>query len=148
MTADDYEGVYDLWLRIEGFAIRSIDDSKEGVLRFLKRNEEISVVAVNEGRIIGVILAGHDGRRGCLYHVCVDKKFRNQGIGTSMTKKVLEALMREKINHVSLIAFSDNIVGNAFWNKIGWKKRQDLNYYDFILNDNNVIHFNKKDMEA
>lgn len=31
--------------KIKGFGIRSIDDSKEGVARFLKRNPTTSVVA-------------------------------------------------------------------------------------------------------
>ena len=71
MTIDDYDEVYSLWQTIHGFGIRSIDDSREGVLRFLKRNPTTSVVAVEDGKIVGAILCGHDGRRGCLYHVCV-----------------------------------------------------------------------------
>ena len=70
MTIEDYEGVYALWKKIKGFGIRSIDDSKEGVARFLKRNPTTSVVAEKDGRIVGSILCGHDGSRGCLYHVC------------------------------------------------------------------------------
>ena len=71
MTIEDYEGVKALWLSIKGFAIRSLDDSREGVARFLVRNPSSSVVAVEDGQIVGAILCGHDGRRGCLYHVCV-----------------------------------------------------------------------------
>ena len=71
MTIDDYDEVYALWKKIRGFGIRSIDDSREGVDRFLKRNPTTSVVAVKDGKIVGSILCGHDGRRGCLYHVCV-----------------------------------------------------------------------------
>ena len=70
MTIEDYEAVYHLWTEIRGFGIRSIDDSKEGVERFLKRNPTTSVVAVQNGRIVGNILCGHDGRTGCFYHVC------------------------------------------------------------------------------
>ena len=66
MTIEDYEGVYALWKKIKGFGIRSIDDSKEGVARFLKRNPTTSVVAEKDGRIVGSILCGHDGRRGCI----------------------------------------------------------------------------------
>ena len=44
-------------------------------------------------------------------------------------------LKKEKINKVSLIAFTKNDVGNAFWNQIGWTKREDLNYYEFTLNE-------------
>lgn len=141
MTIDDYEEVHDLWVKIRGFGIRSIDDSKEGVERFLKRNPTTSVVAVEDGKVVGAILCGHDGRRGCLYHVCVDAEYRMRGIGKSMVVFCMEALKAEKINKVSLIAFTKNDIGNAFWNEIGWTKREDLNYYDFTLNEENITAF-------
>ena len=142
MTIEDYEGVYALWKKIKGFGIRSIDDSKEGVARFLKRNPTTSVVAEKDGRIVGSILCGHDGRRGCLYHVCVDEDYRRHGIGKRMVVFAMKALKEEKINKVSLIAFTENDIGNAFWNRIGWTRRLDLNYYDFTLNEENITAFN------
>ena len=120
MTIDDYDGVYALWKKIKGFGIRSIDDSREGVERFLKRNPTTSVVAVEDGKVVGSILCGHDGRRGCLYHVCVDEAYRRHGIGKDMVVYAMKALQDEKINKVSLIAFTQNDIGNAFWNTIGW----------------------------
>lgn len=143
MTIEDYQGVYELWMSIRGFAIRSIDDSKEGVERFLSRNPGTSVVAEADGKIVGSILCGHDGRRGCLYHVCVHESYRMQGIGKSMVVHCMEALEKEKISKVSLIAFTQNDIGNAFWKEIGWTKREDLNYYDFVLNKENIINYNK-----
>ena len=143
MTIEDYQGVYDLWMTIKGFAIRSIDDSEIGVERFLRRNPDTSVVAVAGGRIVGSILCGHDGRRGCLYHVCVHEDYRKQGIGKSMVVHCMEALEKEYISKVSLIAFTQNDIGNAFWKGIGWTKREDLNYYDFTLNKENIINYNK-----
>ena len=92
MTIEDYEQVHDLWMSIHGFGIRSIDDSYEGVERFIKRNPTTSVVAVADGRIVGSILCGHDGRRGCLYHVCVHEDFRKHGIGKSMAVACMRAL--------------------------------------------------------
>lgn len=143
MTIDDYEQVYRLWTQIKGFGIRSVDDSREGIDRFLRRNPSTSVVAEEDGRIVGAILCGHDGRRGCLYHVCVDENYRMRGIGKSMVVFAMEALKKEKINKVSLIAFTQNDIGNAFWNEIGWTKREDLNYYDFTLNKENITAFMK-----
>lgn len=144
MTAEDYEGLRALWMSIKGFAIRSIDDSRAGVERFLKRNPSTSVVAVDDdGVIIGGILCGHDGRRGCLYHVCVREDCRRNGIGKAMVVHCMNALRAEEINKVSLIAFTANDVGNAFWNCIGWTRREDLNYYDFTLNEANITAFNK-----
>lgn len=143
MKIEDYEQVYALWMTVKGFAMRSIDDSKEGVERFLKRNPHTSVVAQEDGRIVGAILCGHDGRRGCLYHVCVSGEYRRRGIGTEMVVFAMNALKKEKISKVSLIAFTENDIGNAFWNRIGWTKREDLNYYDFVLNRENIIAFNR-----
>ena len=142
MTIDDYPDVKALWMTIHGFAIRSIDDSREGVERFLRRNPTTSVVAISEGKVVGAILCGHDGRRGCLYHVCVNEDYRLQGIGKSMVVFCMEALKTEQINKVSLIAFTANDIGNAFWKQIGWVKREDLNYYDFTLNEENITAFN------
>lgn len=109
----------------------------------MKRNPTTSIVAVEDEKIVGSILCGHDGRRGCLYHVCVDEAYRMHGIGRSMVVKAMEALKEEKINKVSLIAFMENDIGNTFWNEIGWTKREDLNYYEFTLNEANITAFNK-----
>lgn len=143
MTIEDYDEVYALWKKIRGFGIRSIDDSREGVDRFLKRNPTTSVVAEKDGRIVGSILCGHDGRRGCFYHVCVDENYRRHGIGKAMVVASMEALKAEYINKVCLIAFTSNDGGNAFWNTIGWTRRLDLNYYDFTLNAENITAFNQ-----
>lgn len=141
MKIEDYDQIYTLWSKIKGFGIRSIDDSREGIERFLKRNPTTSVVAEEDGKIVGAILCGHDGRRGCFYHVCVDEEYRMRGIGKSMVVFAMEALKEEKINKVSLIAFTKNDIGNTFWKEIGWTKREDLNYYDFTLNEENITAF-------
>ena len=143
MTIEDFDQVHALWMTISGFAIRSIDDSREGVERFLRRNPTTSVVAEEDGKIVGSILCGHDGRRDCLYHVCVHKDYRMRGIGKAMVVYAMNALKAEEISKVSLIAFTRNDIGNAFWNRIGWTRRLDLNYYDFTLNEKNITEFNK-----
>ncbi len=143
MTINDYENVEKLWKKIKGFVIRSIDDSKDGIERFLKRNPTTCVVAEEEGRIVGSILCGHDGRKGCMYHVCVDPDFRRKGIGKSMVLYAIEKLQEEKINDVSIIAFTANDIGNAFWKKLGWELRCDINSYEVELNKANVRTVNK-----
>ena len=143
MTIEDYPGVYELWMSIHGFGIRSIDDSKEGVERFLKRNPTTSMVAVSGEKIVGAILCGHDGRRGCFYHVCVHEEYRLHGLGRARAVRCMRALQEEKINKVSLIAFKSNEIGNHFWKDAGWTFREDLNYYDFTLNEANITKFNQ-----
>ena len=141
MVIGDYEQVRHLWMTIHGFGIRSIDDTKEEVDRFLKRNPTTSVVAVCGEKVVGAILCGSDGRQGCFYHVCVAKKFRRQGIGRRMGCYCMNALRRERIIRITQITYTKNDVGNAFWRQIGWTCRQDCNYYQFDLNEENITRF-------
>ena len=140
MTIDDYEEVFALWTHIQGFGIRTIDDSREDIARFLNRNPNTSAVAICNGKIVGNILCGHDGRQGSFYHVCVAKDYRRHGIATRMAVFCMRALQDVGIN--TLIAFSENTGGNAFWKKTGWTSRsEDVNYYEFVLNENNITKF-------
>ncbi|MGN0507377.1 MAG: GNAT family N-acetyltransferase [Lachnospiraceae bacterium] len=141
MKPEDYDEVYALWNTIKGFGIRSIDDSREGVERFLKRNPTTSMLAVSDGKVIGSILCGHDGRTGYLYHVCVAEEYRKHGIGKAMVARAMEALKEEGINKVALLAFRKNEVGNCFWKGVGWTGREDVNYYEFVLNAENITAF-------
>ena len=142
MTMEDYDKVYELWMSISGFGIRSIDDSKEGVERFIRRNPTTRMVAVCGEELIGAILCGHDGRRGCLYHVCVKENYRKHGIGQQLVEACLDALREEHINKVNLIAFKKNEVGNRFWKGLGWDYRDDVNYYECVLNKGNITKYN------
>ena len=141
MTEEDYDEVHALWLTIRGFGIRALDDSREDIARFIRRNPTTSVVARQGGRIVGSILCGSDGRQGALYHVCVARECRRRGIGTRMVSYCMQQLRQMGINRVALIAFTRNEVGNAFWKKIGWNEKSDVNYYTFELNDQNITRF-------
>lgn len=142
MTMDDFEAVHALWMEIHGFGIRSIDDSREGVERFIRRNPTTSMVAEAEGKIVGAILCGHDGRRGCLYHVCVHEAYRKHGIGQKLVGACVDALAAEHINKINLIAFKKNEVGNRFWQGLGWIFREDVNYYEYVTNEDNITTYN------
>jgi len=63
MSLPDYEQVYKLWLSCSGMGLNNLDDSKEGIERFLKRNPETCFVAEESEKIIGVIMAGNDANR-------------------------------------------------------------------------------------
>ena len=138
MTEGDYDEVRALWMTIRGFGIRALDDSREDIQRFIRRNPTTSVVARMDGRIVGSILCGSDGRQGALYHVCVARDYRRRGIGTHMVGYCMHQLRLMGINKVSLIAFTSNDAGNAFWKQIGWTRKSDVNYYEFVLNEQNI----------
>lgn len=134
MTIEDYEEAYSLWIAC-GNGLNDKDDSKEGIEKYLKRNPTTSFVAVCENKVVGVILCGHDGRRGIIQHACVSPDFRYLGIGPKLVDLAMEALKAEGINKVLLVAFKKNAGGNAFWEKEGFTLREDLNYRNKALTD-------------
>lgn len=137
MVIDDYETVFKLWTNTSGMGMRRFDDSKEGIGRFLRRNPATNFVAVEDGVIIGVMLGGHDGRRGYIYHTAVDSGYRGRGIGRKLVESVIAAFENEGINKAALVVFKTNDTGNKFWHSLGWEQRQDLNYYNKSMNNNN-----------
>ncbi len=133
MTIDDYDGVYNLWINTKGMGLNDIDDSRDGIAKFLKRNPNTCFVAIDKHKIIGVILSGHDGRRGYIYHTAVNDNYRGKGIGTRLVDYTLSALKQEGINKVALVAFHRNEIGNSFWEERGFTVREDLVYRNKAL---------------
>ena len=116
-----------------GMGLNIIDDSREGIARYLKRNPNTCFVSEHDRTITGAILAGHDGRRGYIYHTAVNPAYRHQGIGTALVNAALHALANEGIIKVALVAFSRNDAGNAFWERLGFTARGDLTYRNKAL---------------
>jgi len=117
--------------------LNNLDDSYDGIERYLKRNPTTCFVAVSgDEEIIGVILCGHDGRRGFIHHTAVKVSERKQGIGSALVNAALQALQDEGIVKVALVVFTKNEVGNDFWEQRGFISREDLNYRNRTLNEN------------
>ena len=133
MTIHDYAAVYDLWLSCKGMGLNDVDDSENGIARFLERNPVTCFVTEMDGKLTGVIMAGSDGRRGYIYHTAVHPAFRKQRVGSALVEKVLKALKQLGISKVALVEFERNENGNAFWEKQGFTVRNDLIYRNLSL---------------
>ncbi|MBE5790514.1 MAG: GNAT family N-acetyltransferase [Clostridiales bacterium] len=136
VTIDDYDAIFELWNSTEQSrrALNPVDDSREGIERYLKRNPETCFAAVINDRIIGVILTGHDGRRGIIHHMCVHPDFRRMGIAAHLVYLAEKALKKEGIQKIFGLVFSDNEPANRFWEKQGYSLRTNLNYRNKSLN--------------
>lgn len=135
LTIADYDNVYALWMSCRNMGFNDVDDSREGIKKYLDRNPNTSFAAYIDGELAGVIMAGHDGRRGFIHHMCVSEKFRKRGIGRKLVEAALDALKGEGISKVALVAFGYNEAGNAFWEKMGFTVREDLVYRNRALRE-------------
>lgn len=136
VTIEDYDAIYELWNSTEQSrrALNPVDDSREGIERYLKRNPNTCFAAVADGKIIGVILTGHDGRRAIVHHMCVHSDYRRKGIAARLVSVAEEALKKEGIQKIFGLIFKDNDPANAFWEEQGYSIRTNLNYRNKSLN--------------
>ena len=135
MTINDYERVYALWVSTPNMGLNTLDDSKEGIAKYLARNPNTCFVAEKNDNIIGVILSGHDGRRGYIHHAAVAESEQRFGVGTALVDAAMSALESEGITKTALVVFEKNEKGNAFWEKYGFTKRNDLVYRNKTIVD-------------
>jgi len=138
MTIEDYDDVYALWISTPGMGLNNLDDSREGISKYLKRNPSTCFIARDNNQLVGVILSGHDGRRGFIHHTAVKEDQREKGIGKRLVEKAIDALREEGINKVAFVVFKKNEIGNAFWEKLGFEQRGDLNYRNKVITNNEM----------
>jgi ribosomal protein S18 acetylase RimI-like enzyme len=136
VTIADYDAIFELWNSTEQSrrALNPVDDSREGIDRYLKRNPTTCFAAVMDSKIVGVILSGHDGRRGIIHHLCVHPDCRRMGIASHLVSMAEEALKKEGILKVFGLVFKDNDVANMFWETQGYTARTNLNYRNKSMN--------------
>jgi len=132
LAIEDYREVYALWETTEGVGL-SASDQKEQIGNFLDRNPNLSFVARDAGRIVGVIMCGHDGRRGYIHHLAVSPQYRRRGIGRRLVSKSLNQLRQAGILKCHLFIFTENLPGAAFWRDIGWTERRELKMMSKVI---------------
>ena len=135
MRPSDSDGAYALWTSCKNMGLNNLDDSREGIARFLARNPSTCFIALDGEAVAGAVLAGHDGRRGYIYHACVGEAWRRRGVGAKLVSLCLDALKAEGIHKVALVAFTRNESANAFWQRMGFDRREDLTYRNRALSE-------------
>lgn len=134
MVEEDIPAALALWQGLPGIGL-SDADTPCALSRYLARNPGGSFVALLEAELVGVSLAGHDGRRGYLHHVAVSPTLQKSGIGKQLVDASLAALRAEGIGKVHIFVKADNDAGKAFWRHTGWSERGDISMMSINLVD-------------
>ncbi len=120
LVMDDYDDAIALWNAIEGVEICE-GDSREEITEYLKRNPGLSRVVEADGKIVGVALCGHDGRRGWVYHLAVANAYRRQKVGKLLLDDCVEGLRKVGLKRAIILVAGDNPAGHQFWLRNGWE---------------------------
>ncbi len=124
MTINDYPELMEVWRSIEGLSMDE-SDSYDNILTYLKRNKNLSFVAVVDNKIIGTIKCAQDGRRGYISHLAVLPHARSVGIAKMLYNKSLEELRKQGIWKCNLYVLDSNPDALAFWRHNGWNELEN-----------------------
>ncbi len=125
---DHIDRALDLWRETEHIGLSSADEPQH-LRAFLSRNRGYSFVVLEEGRLVGACLCGHDGRRGYIHHLAVAESHRRGRLGTLLLGRCLDALREAGIQKCQAFVFHASPYGELFWERIGWERRDDLLVY-------------------
>ena len=130
MTVDDYDEVFAMW-QITSKRALSKADERDQIARYLKRNEGMSQVAVIDGKIVGTVLAGHDGRRGFIHHMAVLPQYRRRHIGHQLAERAIACIAADGIDKTHIFCYQNNETGQDFWRDFGCEKRDDVYVFSY-----------------
>ncbi len=120
LEVQDLPAALELWRRAEGVEIAE-GDSPEALARYLARNPGISQAAFVGDSLVGAVLAGHDGRRGFLYHLAVEPRFQNIGVGRALVERAVTLLEAQGLRRALILVAHNNDSGADFWSRRGWE---------------------------
>jgi ribosomal protein S18 acetylase RimI-like enzyme len=125
-VAEDIPGVLAFW---ETSAQPTSTDSVEALRGLLERDPGALIVAVEDGRIIGSVIAGWDGWRGSVYRLAVAADHRRQGLARSLLRAAEDRLAELGAHRLHAIVVGTESQAVAFWEATDWEhQRGQLRY--------------------
>lgn len=125
----DYPKVYNLWKNAGNGIHLRLSDQTEEVKKKLERDPDLFILAEVDGKIVGTVMGGFDGRRGMMYHLAVDKAYRKRGIATSLVNELEKRLRAKGCVRYYLLVTKDNREAIEFYENLGWELMDDLLAY-------------------
>lgn len=132
LCVEDFARAERLWRAMDAVVLRS-DDTPEKFGKFLERNPGCCNAAWSDGRLVGAVMAGHDGRRGYLYHLAVAPQYRRLGIGRTLVERSVAALQTQGISKCHVFVKRQSIAAALFWSTLGWELREDIQVHSLSI---------------
>lgn len=131
---NDIPMVLDMWRSAPGVHLHENgEDSVEGVSLCIRRNEGLSFIAEDNGKIVGAVLNGQDGRRGYIYHLVVAEEYRRQGIAARLIQLTKNAMSNAGIHKLALFVLNENTGAQAFYKETGWNEETVVKIFSQII---------------
>jgi len=128
---EDCDRVMELWAE-GGLPLKPQGrDSREQIARQIEMPNVLFLVAEEgeRGRVVGTVLATHDGRKGWINRLAVDAALRKRGLGAFLVREAEGWLESRGMDILACLIEDDNAVSMAVFEKLGYKKHPEIIYF-------------------
>lgn len=121
LSVDDYDAVIDLWRRADLHSLRPHGrDSREAIARQLASGVAALLGLEIDGRLVGVVLATHDSRKGWINRLAVDPSARRRGYGLRLVAAAEQWLREQGIEVIAALVEGGNEASLALFRRAGY----------------------------
>ena len=114
----EIDTVLELW-REAGLGIRP-GDAPGSLESLLAHDPESLLVAEEDGRMVGTLIAAWDGWRAGLYRLAVHPDFRRRRIGTALVHAGEQRLAAKGATRIIAAVGRENSAATRFWKSVGY----------------------------
>lgn len=125
----DYPAIRSLWENAGPGIQLCRSDGPEEIQKKLLRDPDLFLVADLDGRLVGTVLGGFDGRRGLIYHLAVVSSERESGIGCMLMDEEEKRLKEKGCIKCYLLVTTENQNAMRFYGKHGWSRMDSVFVY-------------------
>ena len=118
---DEAGGVVALWRAAD--ARETVTDDVASVKVLIERDPEALLVAEEDGALVGSIVAGFDGWRGCVYRLAVHPEHRRSGLATALVEEAERSLRARGAARVHAIVHAADEPAMTFWAAAGYENQ-------------------------
>lgn len=128
LKIEDYEEILKLWDRARLSYRPRGRDSYQEVKRRMENDPDLFLGAEEEGKLVGVVIATYDGRKGWLNRIAVDPAYRGKGLGLKLTRVGERALRKRGAKIIALLVERSNLASLNLAQKAGYVIAEDILY--------------------
>ncbi|QCC78818.1 GNAT family N-acetyltransferase [Nocardioides daphniae] len=121
---EDIEEVVELWTRAGENRGRPAD--RPDLVRLLiERDPEALLLAVDDGVVVGSVIAGWDGWRASLYRLAVAPEHRRRGTARLLVGRAEARLKAFGASRIHAMVLEENQDGHGLWQALGYTPQPD-----------------------
>ncbi len=125
----DYDRVMEIWAQGRLPLKPRGRDSRQSVAAQLGRPNVHFLVAETAGRVVGTVLATHDGRKGWINRLAVDEAFRKRGLGKRLVLEAERRLAEDGMEIFACLIEDWNTLSMEVFGRLGYRKHPEILYF-------------------